>query len=365
MSKLKSCFASLWVLACSFFYHASEFITLGGEAGAARTTSVAATGTAAGTGLGLLSLRGCRSAGSAVEMASTTATRIGRSAAALSEGAAVGRASTIPRAYRTLEGLESAAANPSKWSVFSISVKETQAAKGIAEEELYNLWNRDPLFRAKVLREIAKTHPNELQLLYNRMLIPYPVAAPSQDALYSMTARAVQSEPVILYDASGKPLSGGIAKTAEAMYREKALQVFDDLLKEIPPSSYKSEADLKFALKKALESSRRGEYNFEVTSGKLEIKIKTTRGEIKGEINAYRVITKLAVSGAGLYAGAKLLPGEAAPKPPAPPDSARTNANASPGNNSNSAQTNSNAAKPRARRASRQKTAVSESASPR
>jgi hypothetical protein len=108
----------------------------------------------------------------------------------------------------------------------------------------------------------------------------------------------VTKEPVTIYDSTGNVIRR-VPQSAEQAFRAMAQRALDDVIQNIPPTEFKSEAELRAAFAKSFERSHRAEYSFDVGSGKLKLKFKTKNGELTGEIDTYDVAKKLAASSLG------------------------------------------------------------------
>jgi hypothetical protein len=313
MNRLTKALTTLGILMGPLLNQPSRILLLGSELGRAETEAVVATGATAG--IGALVARAIRSAsrlGTKVVGGVARGVSVGERAAwggsrsalvgemkigsALGERAALTNGLSARSSLVGFEDVGTAAAKPANWEAVSGIVKETDAAKGLATRALRRSWETDPDFRMRVANEVFRK--DDARLLTAGYRSPILTGDLGNLSTEFRLKTAIDTEPVVFYDASGKPISSGIGTSVEDAYRARARQVFDDVLKDIVPAKYKSEEELRSALRKAFESHHKGEYSFDVTTGKLELKLKIKSVEIKGEISAYSVAAKVA-TGAG------------------------------------------------------------------
>jgi len=311
MSKLRTLITTLWISAVPLAHQSGRMLTHMSETGSAKPVAAAAAGAAAGGTLLAFFSRSCRFAGSlagrstvvvsesaALTMSERSILSSAVAARALSE-AELGGAATA-RALAEAEELGMVATRPSNWRSVSGVIKETEVAKGLDEKSLLLKLQKDPEFRTKVFNEVAQKRPESIWNLSryssNRLFVPLE----NKPTLQSV----IKSEPVDFYDSAGNALSKNIVGGIEAEYEKTATKFLSEALKRVPPSSYKSEAELKTALKEAFESTeltRKSEYSFNASSGRLELKFQSKYGEIKGRINAYNIAVLAGPLGASLW----------------------------------------------------------------
>jgi len=300
MRKLKSILTTLWLMAGSYSGTVWRLASLGGESGSAKPETTAAAGAAAAGTVGAAALlRGCKVA---VREAPILVEDAGRAGVRLTEGLAGSHLDDPARSLARLDQLERLEMTGTRPGEFSRLAGETNAGKALTSEQVLSRWQTDAEFRPKTLEEISAKY-----LDFDDPLLRYRIHLPTQlQRMRADIAAVIDSEPIILYDANGRPIAKSLENglEANAVYREKAVDIFEEVMQQIPPSKYKSDAELRSALQKVFESQRRAEYSFDVSTGKLKLKFKTKHGEITGEVNAYSIAKKVAatsLSGWGAY----------------------------------------------------------------
>lgn len=295
LDRLRKLLISIWILTTPFLSSVNRVVVIGSEIGSTKPSVVATTGVAVGAG-GTMAIKG---PGWLARILSFLTENVGIAGRRLS--GLVGKAATelgsSTTAVSAIDRVGIAEARPTNWdSLFGI-LQGTKAGKGLSSEELLAKMRFDPPFRAQMIEELKGTHPERVKSLQELVTASDSAATLQSLDLAKYVDSAIKSEPVYLYDEFGRQISGSANRHTEVLYRDLATRVFGDVLKEVPPSRYKSEEELRAVLRKAFESSsRKAEYKFDVMNGELELKIKTKHGEVTGKVNAYSVGWKLVVA---------------------------------------------------------------------
>jgi len=292
-------------LASSSLLQPDRISYLGARVNAAETAVVSAVEEAGA--------KAAATAGSEVAAAST-----GRAIAGTAAGATgVGGAVAVSKGCRSASSVAEIATTAERSAFAADEVYAGTRAAGRASAELEEMLARQ------------RSASVELdQLLGRRVSIPQMVVGPAQRAVAEDVAahRAVKEVGVELFDASGRKIAPDALSSLEEnrVIEERAAMFTRKVLQELPADQFRSEESLNEALQKvhnALKPDPKFKYELDLASGKLKIKYKAPRGEISGEINAYAAARKAAISG-GLYFGWR----QWSPRPAATTDPGQPNA---------------------------------------
>jgi hypothetical protein len=173
------------------------------------------------------------------------------------------------------------------------AIEHTPAGSKLHGLELDTDWDTNPKFRAQAISELAEHDPEALANLkvHSDLFNTLDPLIHENDAI----AVVVKDEHIVWSGGTAKvsksqPVAYGPAKQE---LQEKLQVIVKQVLDEMPSSAQQpSDVELKNAISKALEPQPKGSYSFNVASGKLTLKIQTPRGQIEGEVNAYRIIRK-------------------------------------------------------------------------
>ena len=113
-------------------------------------------------------------------------------------------------------------------------------------------------------------------------------------------ARAIKNEPITLFDATGKAIVADPLQHLE--FEKRLIAVARDAARQLPEGGATvTDEQLRKAILGVLKKDARWKYEFDVTTGKLKLKVNTLRGEIQGDVNAYSIVRNTAIAGAGYW----------------------------------------------------------------
>jgi len=129
-----------------------------------------------------------------------------------------------------------------------------------------------------------------------------PIYVATDGGRTAAATHAVATEPFVLFDGTGNVIKG--LSTEQRLFENRLVGIVRDAAAELPGGGTTlTDAQLRKALEAALKNEPNLRYNLDVTSGKFTLKLKTARGEISGEVNAYSVVKRTASLAAAGYGG--------------------------------------------------------------
>jgi hypothetical protein len=173
-------------------------------------------------------------------------------------------------------------------------------------------------------RDLERLAMAERGALPRSFEIPAPnIGAVALDDGSFAATRAIRKEHITLFDATGKAVTADPLQHLE--FEKRLIAVARDAARELPQGGATvTDEQLRKALLGVLKKEPRLKYEFDVSTGKLKLKVDTWRGEIHGDVNAYSVVRNTAIAGAGYWATRLSQPadqpGAPAPKPAMPTD---------------------------------------------